>query len=261
VKQNFQIIKIIGLKKTDTIRFKKIIPTDVFEDRYLLARRKENRLYNDEEVRVLPEIDALHLHHKEWLIRKKSSTRLYNYLLAKNKSLNIFEAGCGNGWLSHKLSAIPGTAITASDLNLAELQQAARVFSDVANIKFVYGDSRTTMVGNSCYDIIIFAASIQYFSSLPEILNIAISQLSEGGEIHIVDSHFYTAASMAVAKKSTADYYTELGFPEMAYHYFHHSIRDLNSFPHRFLYDPSSFRHRLLMGKHPFPWVCIKKQA
>jgi protein-L-isoaspartate O-methyltransferase len=187
-------------------------------------------MYNDDEVRMLPDIDPLHLHYKEWLIRKKSSTRLYNYLLAKNKPLDIFEAGCGNGWLSHRLSAIPGSTITASDLNLAELQQAARVFSDIANIKFVFGDSRTTMVGNNRYDVIIFAASIQYFSSLPDILNIALSQLTEGGEIHIVDSHFYTAAAMAVAKSRRQITIVNWDFLKWHIIIFIILFRDLNSF-------------------------------
>jgi len=249
------------LNRTASIKSKeKTTPTNLFEDRYLLARRKENRMYHDEEVKLLPEIDALHPHYKEWQVRKKSGIKLYRYLLAKHRPLNIFEAGCGNGWLSHQLSAIPGSSITASDLNLAELQQAARVFSNISNIKFVYGDSSTILKGNNEYDIIIFAASIQYFSNLSEILKIALSHLSEGGEIHIVDSHFYTIKNLAAAKKATVDYYNELGFPEMAYHYFHHSIESLHSFPRRFLYNPASFTHRLFLGKHPFPWVCIKKQ-
>ena len=240
---------------------RKTIPTNLFEERYLLARRKEKRMYHDEEVKLLPEIDAFHPHYKEWQVRKKSGIKLYKYLLAKRRALNIFEAGCGNGWLSHQLSAIPGASITASDLNLAELQQAARVFSDISNIKFVYGDSSTVLSGNNKYDIIVFAASIQYFSSLPEILQIALAHLNEGGEIHILDSNFYTVKNLAAAKKATVDYYNELGFPEMAYHYFHHSIESLHSFHNRFLYNPASFRHRLLLGKHPFPWVCIKKQV
>lgn len=218
-------------------------------------------MYHDEEVQRLPEIDALHPHYKEWQVRKKSGIKLFKYLSAKHRPLNIFESGCGNGWLSRHLSAIPGSSITASDLNLAELQQAARVFSNISNIKFVYGDSNTILAGNNKYDAIIFAASIQYFSSLPEILNIALSHLTNGGEIHIIDSHFYTINNLAAAKKATADYYNELGFPEMAYHYFHHSLEALYTFRHRLLYDPASFRHRLLSGKHPFPWVCIKKQV
>ena len=163
-----QKIKTDALNRITSIKNKeKTTPAELFEDRYLLARRKENRMYHDEEVKLLPEIDALHPHYKEWQVRKKSGIKLYKYLLAKHKPLNIFEAGCGNGWLSHQLSAIPGSSITASDLNLAELQQAARVFSDISNIKFVYGDSSAVLSGNNKYDIIIFAASIQYFSSLP----------------------------------------------------------------------------------------------
>ncbi|MEI9943399.1 MAG: hypothetical protein WDN26_04195 [Chitinophagaceae bacterium] len=41
------------------------------------------------------------------------------------------------------------------------------------------------------FDIIIFAAAIQYFPSLAGIINTALDLLKEDGEIHIIDSHFY----------------------------------------------------------------------
>jgi protein-L-isoaspartate O-methyltransferase len=50
-----------------------------------------------------------HRHYHEWQIRKASSNRLVKYLAKKQKILEILEVGCGNGWLSAKLSVIPWT--------------------------------------------------------------------------------------------------------------------------------------------------------
>ena len=51
-----------------------------FEELYLNVREYENRLINDEELRLLPDIDPSHLHYDEWQIRKRSSERLVAYL-------------------------------------------------------------------------------------------------------------------------------------------------------------------------------------
>jgi len=74
---------------------------------YILLRNKEGRIYSDKEVAVLPEIDKEHKHYNEWEVRKDTSGRLIKYLFSKKKALEILEVGCGNGWLTAKLSGIP----------------------------------------------------------------------------------------------------------------------------------------------------------
>ena len=61
-----------------------------------------------------------------------------NYLLNKKQPLKILEAGCGNGWLCHRLAEIPGAQVIGTDTNFTEIQQAARVFADVSNLHFIY---------------------------------------------------------------------------------------------------------------------------
>ena len=80
-----------------------ITPVD-FESLYIQLREKEGRIYPDEEVAQLPVTSSTHPHYKEWLIRKESSQKLVSWLKKKKKPLDMLEIGCGNGWLSHKLS-------------------------------------------------------------------------------------------------------------------------------------------------------------
>jgi hypothetical protein len=68
-----------------------------FEKLYITLREKENRLYTDDQVKQLPLIPSSHVHSAEWVIRKRSTARLLNYLRKRRIQLSILEAGCGNG--------------------------------------------------------------------------------------------------------------------------------------------------------------------
>jgi ubiquinone/menaquinone biosynthesis C-methylase UbiE len=235
-------------------------PADIlFEKKYITTRGLENRLYSDDELLKLPDIETEHSHYEEWRIRKRSVQHLLRYLAGKKKTLDILEIGCGNGWLSHQLAGIPGTRVTGLDINFTELQQAARVFSDDPNLVFIHGDVRSGVVEDRQFDCIVFAASIQYFASLKKIVYLLLSYLKPGGEIHITDSHFYRPAEIETAKRRTLSYYMSLGYPEMADFYYHHNSNDLGSFHYTILYDPHSLRNRLLRNKTPFPWIRITK--
>jgi SAM-dependent methyltransferase len=230
-----------------------------FAEKYILLRQKEQRIYTDEEVARLPDIDAAHPHSKEWLLRKKSNDRLLEYLQKKNKNLNVLEVGCGNGWLSARLSKITNGEVIGSDINTIELAQAKRVFGQISNLRFIYGDMLSQM--KMQFDVIVFSASIQYFHSIKEILSSALDRLAHGGEIHILDTAFYTEKNVDLAKKRSIDYYTSMGFPEMAGHYFHHCLTDLSSFDYTILYDPFSWRNKLSNQQSPFYWIKLKNHS
>lgn len=232
---------------------------DPFEKEYINARLKEKRIYDDKEVSSLPDVLLTHPHFNEWQVRKRSANRLIKFLKAKKKPLDILEIGCGNGWFSFQLSQIPQSSVTAQDINFTELQQAARVFNGNTKLRFVYGDVFSGVLRKRKFDVIVLAASVQYFSSLNKIIAFALDQLNTGGEIHIIDTHFYAAEEIIDARSRTAQYYRLLGFPGMENHYFHHSLNELNNFRYRLLFNPASFRNRVLGKKDPFPWVCIKK--
>ncbi len=232
-----------------------------FSRQYFLLRKEEGRLYSDEEVANLPEINKQHRYYSEWEIRKRSGVQLKKWLADKKRSLQILEIGCGNGWLSAKLSEIPSSHVTGIDINTEELNQARRVFDQINNVEFFNCSLQDEKLSNHQFDIIIFAASIQYFHSLKNILKHAIIHLKPGGEIHIMDTHFYNAKELNAARERSTDYFNAIGFPEMAKQYFHHSLEELQSFNHKVLYDPNSIANKFKKNKNPFYWVCVKDNA
>jgi len=229
-----------------------------FKEQYIALRKKEQRVYTDEEVLQLPLIPGDHVHAKEWVVRKKSCRKLVNYLKKKGP-LNILEIGCGNGWLSYQLSKIPGSIVTGMDINDVELKQAARVFSEQTNLSFINKNISQIELHNHPFDIIVFAASLQYFNSFSEIVTVALDHLKLGGEIHIIDSPFYQPNDIAEARQRTQSYFTELGFCQMQHHYFHHSVESFERFRHTILYNPLSLTNKLLKSKNPFYWIRIMK--
>jgi ubiquinone/menaquinone biosynthesis C-methylase UbiE len=231
-----------------------------FPGLYISLRKKENRLYADEQVRHLPDISKEHPHYREWLARKRSSDKLVRHLRNMKKPLSILEIGCGNGWLAHKLATVPGANVTGFDINLEELEQAARVFSGLPNLRFAYGDSFFIRPSEKLYDMVVFAASIQYFPSLEAIIKDVLQHLQPQGSIHIIDSHFYKAGELEAAKQRTATHFESLGFSAMSDHYFHHSMEALGQFNCQVLYNPNAPLNRLKRTTDPFPWICIKKE-
>jgi ubiquinone/menaquinone biosynthesis C-methylase UbiE len=227
-----------------------------FEKMYIASREKENRIYSDEQVAQLPSIRSSHIHYGEWQVRKRSSSRLIRYLKNKNKPLSILEVGCGNGWLTGKLAELKNSTVTGTDINTAELNQAERVFSKRANMHFAKGDFKSISI-NKKFDIVIFAASIQYFPFFDQVIGDALSLLNKTGEIHILDSHFYDAKDLGQARHRSQLYYESIGFGGMAAFYFHHSLESLYAFHYKLLFNPLSIKNRLFSKKDPFPWICI----
>ncbi|HYF31115.1 MAG TPA: class I SAM-dependent methyltransferase [Chitinophagaceae bacterium] len=232
-----------------------------FEEQYLALRKKENRLYSDEQVRQLPSIDPRHPHYQEWLARKHSSKKLIKHIRAMKRTLSILEVGCGNGWLAHKLATIPRTTVTGFDINLAELQQAKKVFSGAPNLRFDSANPFSFANSTAMYDVIVFAASLQYFPSLDAVITDALRHLQPGGDIHIIDTHFYSIAEVAAAKQRTIDHFTSMGFPALANHYFHHSLVTLSKFNYQVLYNPHSWWNKWFGPRNgsPFFWINIKR--
>ncbi len=247
-----------SFRLTDGVYFPAgVIVNDHFEKLYLRTREKESRLYGDEALSRLPDTATGDPHHEEWEIRKASLEKLLRYLERKNKPLRILEPGCGNGWLAHRLSALPNSTLTGMDINLAELKQAARIFSGRSNLRFIYGDIRKNILTEEVFDIAVFAASIQYFKPFSEIIRQTLRHLAKDGEIHIIDSPFYKSTETDQAQKRSKDYYNSIGCPEMIQYYFHHSMAVLRQFHYEVLYDPGGWRNRFGKNKSPFYWIKI----
>jgi ubiquinone/menaquinone biosynthesis C-methylase UbiE len=228
--------------------------TPDFEQLYSAVRTHERKVYTDAQLQSLPDF---YIHSKEWEIRKHSSTRLLHHLQKKRKFLKILEVGCGNGWLAAKMANLPGTYVTGIDVNHAEITQAARVFR-TPNLEFIYDSFNENTFDRERFDVIVFAASLQYFPSVVTVLQQAERVLNRGGEIHVIDTPFYDPEHAAIAAKRCRSYYNDMGIPEMADHYFHHSISEFWGFNFRVLFNPDSLFNRLFK-KDPFYWIAINK--
>ncbi len=229
-----------------------------FEEQNTLLRHKEQRIYTDDELLRLPEVGRDHPHFDEWLLRKRSCRNLIRHLETKKQILNILDLKCGNGWLCHELSRIPGSRVIGMDTALSELLQAARVFSSNSKLKFICGDIFDGLLNDLKFDVIVMAACIQHFPDLGKVIGLALPLLFPEGELHILDSAFYRPGEMAVARRRMVAYYEQLGMPEMAGRYYHHSITEISPYHHRMMSNPNSIRNKL--GRNPFPWICIRNQ-
>jgi len=228
-----------------------------FEDLYLTVRQKEGRFYTDEQVSRLPEIEQIHPYFHEWQMRARSSRRLINYLQKKNKPLSILEIGCGNGWLSAKMAELDGALVTGLDANKPEIEQARRVFKN-SSVRFIYNSFNTESFGKYVkFDVIVFAASFQYFPSAKAIIDDAKQLLNPGGEIHIIDTHFYDTEEAKLSASRSKNYYTTMGVAEMAGHYFHHSLNCFDGYDHKALFNPKKWLNRITK-KDVFYWIRIK---
>jgi ubiquinone/menaquinone biosynthesis C-methylase UbiE len=229
-----------------------------FETEYFNLRKKEGRIVTDEELLQLPAVDRTHPLLNEWKVRRHSLKKLDRYLSKKNCPLSVLEVGCGNGWLCHQLSYIKDIRITGVDINEYELEQAKRVFAGRSKISFLYGNM-TELPPSQKFDIIIFAASIQYFSSLEKTIKTCMEKLHRDGEVHIIDTNFYSEEESIYAELRSRRYFTMNYQPEMSRFYFHHKYSELKFFDHQLLYNPNSLLNIVKKRAFPFPWIRIKK--
>ncbi|NRD24321.1 class I SAM-dependent methyltransferase [Winogradskyella litoriviva] len=222
-----------------------------FSDIYIAVREKEQRVLTDKTVALLP-----YLKRNEWEYRVKSTERFMSYLSSKKETLAILDVGCGNGWFTNVIAKVSEkNEVIGLDVNRDELEQATRIFKR-NNLQFVYGDIfEIENAFKRQFDIITLNSCIQYFSEFQALFSTLKLFLKPEGEIHIIDSPFYKKDKIAEAKQRTVSYYTDLGFPEMASNYFHHSINNLQEF--EILYsNKNKLLNKILNRKDsPFPWL------
>ena len=225
-----------------------------FSNLYTSVRTKEHRILTDQEVLQLPKTQRSNANAHEWKLRVKSTQRFTTYLQHKKTPLTILDIGCGNGWFTNKMASVndKNTAIGV-DINTPELAQAARLFNS-KNLQFVYADIFKTESFNAQFNLITLNACVQYFPNFEELLSRVTSFLKPQGEVHIIDSPFYKNHDIHDARKRTETYYTDLGFPDMANNYFHHSKSYLKDF--EVLYNPKKtvLSQLLNIKDSPFCW-------
>jgi 2-polyprenyl-3-methyl-5-hydroxy-6-metoxy-1,4-benzoquinol methylase len=228
-----------------------------FEAAYQRIRSKENRVLAVEEVRRLPFIRPSHPDFRQWKMRATSSLRLRKHLRKKRRTLKVLEVGCGNGFLSNMLAA-EGHEVTAADISLSELQTAASAFGST-QVRWCYVDVQNAAPPGAPFDAILFAASLQYFGDLNAIIKRCADMLVPGGEIHILDTPFYDGSEKNLARNRSLQHFQKLGAPELAHHYFHHTLEEILTHGPRQMPQPWRLFYRLVgRDVSPFPWFIIK---
>lgn len=246
-------------KRADGLYFQNNFSFETFEKQYIEVRQKENRLHSDKEIRLLPKVSTDHPHLEEWLIRKKSTGKLANYL-KKTPVENLLEVGCGNGWFTHRLSSQVKVDTCGVDVNELELAQASRLFSNDRTI-FLQADVFSDILPMGFFDVIVLASSAQYFPNFSRLIQRMFELGRSTAEVHIIDTPFYHPLQIADAHKRTEDYFAQMGFPAMAANYFHRSISELDNFNWTYLYNPASLQNRVVRKfrrTSPFPWIVVK---
>ena len=233
-----------------------------FVDIYLKVREKENRIYSDAELILLPFASSSNPHKNEWDLRAKSFQRFKEYLKTKKQNLNILDLGCGNGWFCGHLSRTFEHNFYCADVNMTELKQGRKVFNS-EQIKFIYADVFNAEIHTASFDIITVNAAVQYFPDLRKLIERLLALIKENGEVHIIDSPLYSKSEAINAKKRTMVYYSSIGYSEMAEKYYHHTWDELLAFKFEILYQPDAMKNkikRMLSHKDsPFYWIKITR--
>lgn len=200
-----------------------------FQTDYLSYLQKTNSIYSDEELEKLPFLEKSNPLFEDWKLKAASYKRLAK-IFSKRKNKLILEIGAGNCWLGNKLSKDTSNFVYALDINLAELEQASRIFKNNKRIKFFYGDIFDDIFEFNSFDAIILASSLQYLDNLPALINRLIRYLKLNSEIHIFDSPIYPQKKINTVKEKNRKYFQKIGVSAMANHYYYHSWKELKRF-------------------------------
>lgn len=231
-----------------------------FESLYVRIRKREGRIYNDKALSQLPEIGANHQLYKEWRIRKNTADKLIKYLSHSSKEANLLEVGCGNGWLINYLHKNLQYTCLGVDLNFYELKQAQRVFG-CPQLKFGYADIFDSSLPLKHFDLIVFAASIQYFQSLDVVFDQLKKHLTDKGRILILDSPLYNSNREAArARQRSLLYYQAMGVEKLSESYHHHTWNEVMKYKFRIIYNPKNWVIRIRnkfknSSNSPFPII------
>ncbi|GAB5416850.1 MAG: class I SAM-dependent methyltransferase [Crocinitomicaceae bacterium] len=227
-------------------------PKEEFESQYKVVRDKENRCLSDDQVKRLPHIDPSSPLVSEWKKRSWMLNKLETYL-SLGAFENVLDIGCGNGWMTHKISKYCQSAITGLDVGKEELEQAARCFGS-ENISFVCC-SDWSLLPKEQYDLIYFAGSFHYFEPDTVFWDLLFSLLKPGGEIHILETQFYEIEAVEAAQKRSKEYFEKVG---AAVDYYQHLSWDVLPDTYETLYRPNKW-NKVFRNRSPFPWIRMRK--
>ena len=237
-------------KAFDQVTF--LTPADSsFESQYKTVRDQEGRWLSDKAVKKLPEVDRNNPKYSEWKKRAWMLNKFETYMSLAS-TLNVLDLGCGNGWMTNRISNHCET-ITGLDVGAEELEQAARCFG-TKDVQFVCSTDWSLLPQGS-YNLIYFAGSFHYFEPNEAFWESLFSLLAPEGEIHILETQFYSNEDVENARQRSTEYFQNLG---TEVDYYKHLTWDVLPKNHEVLYQPD-FRNKLFKNRSPFPWIRIRK--
>jgi len=138
--------------------------------------------------RSLPRVDARDPQAARWRVRHESLRHLVRVLRRFGRgSLRVLDLGAGNGWLSHRLTALGHHCVALDWLDDVEDGLGARRHYPVG-FTCVQADFDDLPMAPGQFDLAIFNASLHYSPDVARTLRHARAMLVAGGALVVMDS-------------------------------------------------------------------------
>jgi SAM-dependent methyltransferase len=168
-----------------------------FMHEYEAIRQGEGRSSDDASAyRALPYGVTGHW-SADWAIRARSFETLIERIIAPRETgipLSIIDMGAGNGWLSNQLAG-RGHCVAAVDLQTNKFDGLGTFFHYEHTFLPVQAEFDHLSFEANTIDLVIFNASLHYSENYEITLNEALRSLRPDGQIVILDTPVYHAAS------------------------------------------------------------------
>ncbi len=217
-------------------------------------RKKDNRIWSDEEAVEFPKTFFYNLHREEWATKAELAESIRHYLHHEAKSVySILEVGCGCGWFSHQLSGLTEGPILGIDEEASQIEQATRLFA-TENLTFRRGDFFQARLRKNSFDYIILMDTHQWLGTIEQIATRAKSLLTPGGELHILSSSLPSSRTIQKHSETFSKYCSDKLMDTVPQHLHWASKEDFfaNGFEEL---NPPSLVSRLLNRKKTGAWM------
>lgn len=229
--------------------------------RYETVRTLEGRILAPELVRRLPAIGPDHPHALEWRMRADSVSRLERWIGGSGIRGPVMDLGCGPGWMTARLARRFCGAVGV-DVVRSELERGAEAFAEVKGLELVVADVFEDVFPEAPFGLVVAASCAQYFPSLHDLLVRLLKLVRTDGAVVVLDTPFYRADEVEAARDRTRGHYRDLGVPEAASGYHHHTLESVRDLRPDVVYDPRRPWNRTLRrfqrGRSPFPIVVFR---
>ncbi len=232
------------------------------EQRFRLDK-KENRLYDDGEVREFPKTFSYNLHKPQWKIREglieKFDTYLNKILVPETEPKNVLVIACGNGWLPARIAGRDHLNVIAIDDRQWLLEQAVRVFYQ-SNLKFMLADINRKAFPDPTFDLIVIQEGTYLFPNLDTLLDSCLACLNPEGEIHLLSNLIFPDKKFVAAQAEMEVHFAEIDCPHVSEYVHLHNADSLEAYSYTLMTKVPGFslrRKKALESQKKYEWVKI----